>query len=200
MIITLTGPSCAGKSTLEAALTKLGVGRAISHTTRTPRAGEVDGVQYHFVSQEAFDEMNARGDFVEAVTFGGQSYALSGASLEVARHSFEHTVIVVEPHGAQQIHNFCRKHEIDSTSIWVDCDRKVQAQRWIARLMEDIASGKDVAGPYTDRLHMMLSEEVQWRAKRTTSPFSYHLDVDTSRMTPENLARDVLCTVSDPMY
>jgi guanylate kinase len=53
-LITLTGPSCAGKTTLEDRLIKAGFDRVISNTTRAPRRGEIDGVHYHFRTPEWF--------------------------------------------------------------------------------------------------------------------------------------------------
>lgn len=194
MIITLTGPTCAGKTTLEAELTKLGVGRAISHTTRAPRAGEVDGVQYHFVSSETFDEMEMRGDFVESIAFGAHNYALSAVALELASHSFEHTVIVVEPQGARQIRNHCLRTGLECVTVWVGCDPRDQAHRWIERVKTDIEAGKDV-GAHADRLHLMLTEEIKWPTQIISE-----LNINTSIGTPVEAARDLLNTVSDPFF
>lgn len=194
MIITLTGPTCAGKTTLEAELTKLGVGRAISHTTRAPRAGEVDGLQYHFVSCETFDEMEMRGDFIENISFGKHSYALSADALELASRSFRHTVIVVEPHGAKQIRNHCLRAGLECVAVWVGCDPVDQAHRWVERVKADMEAGKDVSA-HADRLHLMLAEETKWPTQIT-----YELHVNTSAHRPADAARDLLNTVSDPFF
>lgn len=194
MIITLTGPTCAGKSTLESELTKFGVGRAISHTTRAPRAGEVDGVQYHFVSPEVFDEMEMHGDFIENIAFGKHSYALSADALELASRSFKYTVIVVEPQGARQIRNHCLRTGLECATVWVGCDPKDQAHRWVERVKADMEAGKDVSD-HADRLHLMLTEEIKWR-----NQIAYDLHVTTSTGTPGEAARDLLNTVSDPLF
>lgn len=83
--IVVCGPSGAGKGTLIARLlarfpTRFGF--SVSHTTRAPRPGEVDGVHYHFVTQQAFDELVAHGEFVEHAQVHGNSYGTTRAAIE----------------------------------------------------------------------------------------------------------------------
>ncbi len=78
-ILVLSGPSGAGKSTI---IHKAGeaIGDyyfSISTTTRAPREGEVDGVDYYFVSKEAFEEGIKAGDFLEYATVHGNYYGTS---------------------------------------------------------------------------------------------------------------------------
>jgi guanylate kinase len=54
----------------------------ISHTTRGPRGEEKDGVEYHFVTREQFDDLIAKKGFVEHATFGSNSYGTSIAAIE----------------------------------------------------------------------------------------------------------------------
>jgi guanylate kinase len=78
-ILVLSGPSGAGKSTIihkaEAAIG--GYYFSISTTTRTPREGEVDGVDYYFVSKEEFEEDIKAGNFLEYATVHGNYYGTS---------------------------------------------------------------------------------------------------------------------------
>lgn len=201
MIVTLTGPTCAGKSTVEAALQKLGFGRAISHTTRLPRAQEVNGESYHFVSDAEYERLERAGKFIEVVKFGSAQYAMSADALIAAQQQSEHVVIVVEPHGCAQIHAFCKEQGLPSYAVWVDCHPKEQAQRWIKRLLNDAYSGKDVAGPYSERLHTMLTEEANWRMMKQatlaiysadTNAKEYDLTLDSTEAPPEFLASVVM--------
>lgn len=192
MIITLTGPTCAGKTTIEAELASMGVGRAISHTTRAPRVNEINGVNYHFVSRAEFDKLDAAGEFIEKIVFGDCNYAMSAASLTIAAAQFEHTVIVVDPEGANQIHQHCRNSGIRSVAVWVDCEVGVQAKRWVERLVADVGVGRGVAGAYAERLRLMLTEEVQWRAIAAGNPYLYMMDVDTTQVTPHDAAKSIL--------
>jgi len=162
-IITLTGPTCAGKSTIEAQLQQRGFGRAISHTTRSPRAGEVSGQHYHFVSDDEFTRLDGQGKFVEKIQFGSARYSMSADAIKTAQAASDNVVIVADPHGVDQIRNFCRKDGLRFFAIWVDCGEQEQARRWIKRMMSDMVMGKEVVGAYSERLAIMLGEEVQWR-------------------------------------
>ncbi|KAG0329986.1 guanylate kinase [Dissophora globulifera] len=75
--IVISGPSGAGKSTFLKRLfaeypDKFGF--SVSHTTRSPRAGEVDGVEYNFVTRDEFLAGVARGEFIENAEFSGNLY------------------------------------------------------------------------------------------------------------------------------
>ena len=69
----LSGPSGVGKSTVAARIRKKrpDIWLSVSVTTRSPRPGEMDGREYHFVSDEAFDAMVARGELLEWAAFAG---------------------------------------------------------------------------------------------------------------------------------
>jgi len=78
-ILVLSGPSGAGKSTIiNAAADAIGEFYfSVSTTTREPREGEVNGVDYYFVTKEEFEEGIARGDFLEYATVHGNYYGTS---------------------------------------------------------------------------------------------------------------------------
>lgn len=71
------GPSGSGKSTLIKQIMSdfKGVfGFSVSHTTRSPRPGEVDGKDYHYVSREAMEKGISNGEFIESATFSDNMY------------------------------------------------------------------------------------------------------------------------------
>ena len=74
-----SAPSGAGKTTLlKRVMAELdNLAFSVSHTTRAPRAGEVDGVDYHFVSQERFAAMRDQGAFLEWAEVHGNFYGTS---------------------------------------------------------------------------------------------------------------------------
>ena len=75
-ILVITGPSGVGKGTLIKGLLERvpGLQLAVSATTRKPRAGEVNGVDYHFLSAEDFERRVAAGEFVEHAEYAGNRY------------------------------------------------------------------------------------------------------------------------------
>lgn len=74
----LVGPSGTGKTTIANDLVSQvpGLRRAVTCTTRAPREGERDGVDYHFVSEEQFDFLLSAGKLVEHTIYGGFRYGL----------------------------------------------------------------------------------------------------------------------------
>ncbi len=83
-LFVISGPSGVGKSTILRGLleTVSGLRFAVSHTTRPRRAGEVDGRDYHFVSDEEFDRLTAAGAFLEWERVHDHRYGTSRAALD----------------------------------------------------------------------------------------------------------------------
>lgn len=73
-MIVIVGASASGKSTLQKALLAKGFKKVVTYTTRPPRKNEVDGLDYHFISNEEFDDMLANGKFIEHAEYRGWFY------------------------------------------------------------------------------------------------------------------------------
>ncbi|XP_033838823.1 guanylate kinase isoform X3 [Periophthalmus magnuspinnatus] len=83
--VVLSGPSGAGKSTLLKKLMKeydSVFGFSVSHTTRNPRPGEVNGKDYHYVTREAMQAGIDNGEFIENAVFSGNMYGTSKAAVQ----------------------------------------------------------------------------------------------------------------------
>lgn len=96
-IVCLMGKSGAGKSSIERNLEKLGFHRLVSYTTRDIREGEVDGIDYNYVSVTEFRRLEALGYFMETATYAGNLY---GSPKPMGD---KNNVIVVESDGYHQI-------------------------------------------------------------------------------------------------
>lgn len=105
LVLIVSGPSGSGKSTLVRKLLELpGTMLSISATTRPPRKGENDGQWYHFVSEEDFQRMADRGEFLEfARVFGKHSYGTPKKWLEEARARKLDLVLEIDVQGAEQV-------------------------------------------------------------------------------------------------
>ncbi|KAH9023233.1 guanylate kinase [Lactarius pseudohatsudake] len=104
--LVLSGPSGSGKSTLLKRLFAEHPGQfafSVSHTTRTPRPGEVDGIQYHFVSREDFSSLRDRGGFVETAEFSGNLYGTSKQAIASIVESGKRCILDIEVQGVRQI-------------------------------------------------------------------------------------------------
>lgn len=83
--IIISGPSGVGKGTLYNRLFAQHPDAfclSVSHTTRSPRVGETDGVDYHYVTMETFEDLIAKDGFVEHAKFGGNRYGTSKMTIE----------------------------------------------------------------------------------------------------------------------
>ena len=101
----LSAVSGTGKSTIARALVNRGARwrASVSHTTRAPRGTEVDGVHYHFRSQDAFEAMIQREELVEWAQYVEQYYGTSIANVEQAMRDNADLLFDIEINGAQQI-------------------------------------------------------------------------------------------------
>jgi guanylate kinase len=103
-VFVITGPSGVGKGTLIARLRERrpGLGLSVSATTRAPRPGETDGVDYHFLTGEQFSRHVAAGDFVEHADYSGNRYGTLRSELS-RHHENDGIVLEIELQGARQI-------------------------------------------------------------------------------------------------
>ncbi len=104
-VFVITGPSGVGKGTLIRGLMervpKLEL--SVSATTRAPRPGEEDGVHYHFLTRQQFDEKVAAGEFVEHADYAGRSYGTLRSELERRVAAGAPVVLEIEVQGARQV-------------------------------------------------------------------------------------------------
>ena len=104
-VFVITGPSGVGKGTLIRGLLERvpGLELSVSATTRPPRPGERDGVDYHFLSDEEFDRRVANGEFVEHARYSGHKYGTLRSELERRMAEAAGVVLDIEVEGARQI-------------------------------------------------------------------------------------------------
>ena len=107
LLIILSSPSGAGKSTLSKRLRVWDptIQFSISATTRTPRPGEVDGEDYHFLSEPAFKELVHEGQMLEHAHVFGNFYGSPLEPVETAINAGKDVLFDVDWQGAQQIKN-----------------------------------------------------------------------------------------------
>jgi guanylate kinase len=104
-LFVITAPSGAGKTSLIDALTldDPSLKLSISYTTRAPRPGEKDGVDYHFVDDAAFLAMRGRGEFLESAEVHGYRYGTSRKVITEALKRGEDLILEIDWQGAQQV-------------------------------------------------------------------------------------------------
>lgn len=120
-LIIFVGDSGSGKSYYEKAMYNLGFDKLVSHTTRNSRIGEIDSVDYYFVSFEDFDKI----DFVETVNIHGNKY---GVSIKEIESKVNDMILVAEPNGVEQI-----LEQMEAIVILLDLPKEIRKQNMINR-------------------------------------------------------------------
>lgn len=179
--IIISGVTSAGKSTLAAQLAKLGIFRIVTVTTREMRNGEIKGRDYQFVALEEFNAIEKSGGFIETNEFSGAKYGTLVADLE--RPGLK--VIVVDPNGHRNIKAALKKASKPYLSVFLDCNEKEQAYRFLERAQRDVNFARH-SGRFIEptlhraatRMGMMLTNEQHWRdvARCKESPYDLRVE------------------------
>lgn len=153
-MLILTGKTCTGKTTLAGNLVKLGMEKIVTYTTRPKREGEIDGVDYHFITELEFQKLKNEGFFAEDVSYDA---AFGHCSYGSAKKDYDdpkgNKVIILNPFGLAKV----QKANIDSLSILLSLPEDVIYDRLRARgdareeaIRRVDADNRDFAGIRTD--------------------------------------------------
>jgi guanylate kinase len=117
LLIVISGPSGVGKDTVIKRLLELDpqLRYSVSYTTRPPRPGEVDGVDYRFVNRDAFERRIRESALLEYATYDGHLYGTPIAPLDEARAAGYDIVLKIDVQGAEQV----RKRAPDALRIFL---------------------------------------------------------------------------------
>lgn len=116
-VIVVAGPSGAGKDTLLGiAMSEVeGVYLAVSATTRSPREGEIDGRDYHFMSDARFGELVDKGEFLEWEDVYGRKYGTLRSEVDRARRAGMDILLELDVKGALRV----RSLEKDAVLVFI---------------------------------------------------------------------------------
>ena len=111
LLVVLSGPSGVGKGTIRKALFEMPEQEfvySVSMTTRPPREGEIDGVDYYFVSREEFERQIAAGNMLEYAEFVGNYYGTPKDKVEEQLNAGKEVILEIEVNGALQVREKCK--------------------------------------------------------------------------------------------
>jgi guanylate kinase len=201
ILFVISSPSGGGKGTLIRRLleTVPGISYSVSWTTREPRAGEIDGVNYHFVSQDEFERIRDEGGFIEWAVVHGHLYG-TARSVVAQELSEGHDIILeIDVQGAASV----RQLPLDSVGIFIlPPSYEVLRVRLIARKSEsldDLAlrlrNARAEIEHYREFDYVILNDEVE-RASAQLASIVYAARAERRRQ--ETLVRRVLASFPEP--
>lgn len=125
--VVLTGPTCSGKTTVAKVLIeRYGFRPVVGYTTRPMRPGEVDGIDYHFISLEKFEEMMDQGLFEEVISYNASFGFCRYGSLKKDWHSVNNLVSILTPEGIANL-------SVATLNVWMDIPENDIRRRAIQR-------------------------------------------------------------------
>jgi guanylate kinase len=167
----------------------------VSTTTRAPRVGELNGVNYHFVAKEEFEVMAHSGLMLEHVEFGGHRYGATNASVKEAMSKHSLVTIVCEPVGARQIREHCQRHNIPLLAVFVRCPLELQVERMVERLGQQISQSHfvhfdKIVADFKTRLLAAIGEEQHWLSQA-------HFDLVVASFDDDTIEHAIRTVVSE---
>ena len=172
-MIVLVGESASGKSSIEKNLVdNYGYKKIVSYTTRQPRQGEIDGIDYHYISESQFIKLQKEGYFAEVGEYNGWYYCTA------KNDCISDKVAVVTPHGLRQL---AKIPNLDIHAFYINVPRR-------DRLIKILQRGDNIEEAYRRSLSDVgqfdgISDEVDY----IISNENYTKSID--EMTKEVLAK-----------
>ena len=170
-MIVLAGASASGKTEVAKLLAKkYGITKIVTTTTRPKRKGEVDGVDYFFVTHEQFEEMIRENKFVEYTLYNGQMYG--STKDQIAKDK----CVVIDPAG---LRSYTALNDKSIISFFLDADEKTRHERMLSR-------GDDL-----DKVKSRIAHDRKAFKKENIVKVDYVI---------KNSSDDVLESVADQIY
>ncbi|HSR45870.1 MAG TPA: guanylate kinase [Acidimicrobiia bacterium] len=162
----ISGPSGVGKSTvIERLRERLPFHFSVSVTTRRPRKGERNGVDYYFVSRVEFDRLLEKGELLESAEYSGRSYGTPRGPVIARLERGEHVLLDIENRGAMQV----KRNYPDAITIFLAPPSRQELERRLRSRRDtdeaDIQARLEVAGWQEEMArvefdHLVVNDEV----------------------------------------
>jgi guanylate kinase len=171
----VSAPSGTGKTTLVERLVQdlPNLHKSRSYTSRSPRAGEREGVDYNFLSRERFDAMIRDGAFLEYADVFGNCYGTSATDTEAVLARGDDVVLVIDVQGARQV----RSRGIETVGIFVlPPSASILAQRLRGRskdsdgqIRQRLQTACREVGEFAQYEHVVVNDELETAVSRLSA-------------------------------
>jgi len=167
LLFVVSAPSGTGKTTLVERLVETvpDLVKSRSYTSRAARAGETDGVDYNFVTRQQFDDMIARGEFLEHADVFGNLYGTRTLDTERILTSGRDLVLVIDVQGAREV----RQKDLETVGIFVLPPSFAILERRLRGRSKDsetamrrrLDTARDEVRAYEEYNYVVLNDEVE---------------------------------------
>ena len=183
--IIISGPSGVGKGTVRKYFMdddSLRLTYSISMTTRKPRQGERDGVDYIFTTREKFEEAIAEGELLEWAEFVGNYYGTPLTQVEKLREEGKNVLLEIEVQGADQVRKKCP----DALSIFIippsmeELEKRIRGRRSEPEeiVQQRLAKAENEMKMVSNYKYIVCNEDPQLAAELISSIIKRHMYVE----------------------
>ncbi|MCA9356942.1 guanylate kinase [Candidatus Nomurabacteria bacterium] len=178
-LVVLSGPSGSGKSSVIKEIEKeLPCSLVVSTTTREPRSGEINGIDYHFLSRKSFQDLAAAGEFIEYMEFNGNFYGIHKPDLQKHVDGDKTVILDLSCSGARKVKGI---HKEATLVFLLPPSYNIARQRLLERGMthdEIVLREQDDDSPLSEaRFYDLLVVNHTGKLKETASTILRHLNV-----------------------
>lgn len=185
LLIIISGPSGVGKGTVRKYFMdddSLRLTYSISMTTRKPRQGERDGVDYIFTTREKFEEAIAEGELLEWAEFVGNYYGTPLTQVEKLREEGKNVLLEIEVQGADQVRKKC----LDALSIFIippsmeELEKRIRGRRSEPEeiVQQRLAKAENEMKMVSNYKYIVCNEDPQLAAELISSIIKRHMYVE----------------------
>ena len=185
LLIIISGPSGVGKGTVRKYFMdddSLRLTYSISMTTRKPRQGERDGVDYIFTTRETFEEAIAEGELLEWAEFVGNYYGTPLTQVEKLREEGKNVLLEIEVQGADQVRKKCP----DALSIFIippsmeELEKRIRGRRSEPEeiVQQRLAKAENEMKMVSNYKYIVCNEDPQLAAELISSIIKRHMYVE----------------------
>lgn len=182
-LITLSGMTCSGKSSLATKLLSTGFfERVVTATTRSPRQlkdrVESHGVDYLFLSEIDFQRLEEAQGLLESTQFSNHRYGTPLSSLQAVQKSGLIPLVIIDPEGAQSLKQWGRREGWDVLNVFLACDIRIALERLQNRQQRAAIENSPADD---ERMNALMCKESAWASQ-------YPWDLTLHQFTDENFS------------